>query len=203
MAFAAAFYSIGFGKYLAVFFAVPDLALGPLAVSGEQLSALILGGLLVVVNYTDADLTGKLQNVTVITLLGLLALFAVFGLSQGDLSNLRPFAPPETGGYPAILPATALIFVSYIGFAKIATVAEEPKEPSRNLPRSIIGSVVITTLVYGVVMVTVLVLLPWPEVAGNDTAVADAGGILFGTAGMAVLTFGGCLRLRRVRTSRC
>ncbi|MDS0281262.1 APC family permease [Haloarcula onubensis] len=189
MAFAAAFYSIGFGEYVAVFLAVPDLWV----VSGEQISALVLGGVMVAVNYSGADLTGKVQDFTVGTLLGLLALFALAGLVTGDFSNLRPFAPAETGGYSAIFPATALIFVSYIGFAKIATAAEELENPGRNLPLSIIGSVVITTVVYGVVMVTVLMLLPWQAVAGNSTAVADAGGVLFGTAGFVVLTVGGLL----------
>lgn len=193
MAFAAGFYSIGFGEYVAVFLAVPDLGVGPIVVTGEQLSALVLGGVLIGVNYTGAEFTGRVQNLIVGTLLGLLAVFAIFGFLEGNPANLRPFAPAETGGYSAILPATALIFVSYIGFAKIATVAEEMDEPGRNLPLSIVGSVVITTVVYGIVMVTLLLLIPWPDVAGNDTAVADAGRILFGPVGFAAMTFGGLL----------
>lgn len=193
MSFAAAFYSIGFGEYVAVFLSVPDIGMGPLVVTGEQLSALVLGGVLVGVNYTGADITGKVENLIVGTLLGLLTLFAIWGVMEGDPSRLRPFAPVETGGYSAILPATALIFVSYIGFAKIATVAEELENPGRNLPLSIVGSVIITTLVYAVIMLTLLMLIPWPEIARNDTAVADAGRVLLGPIGFGAMTFGGLL----------
>ena len=193
MSFAAAFYSIGFGEYLAVFLSVPDVGVGPLVVTGEQLSAIALGALLVGVNYVGSELTGKVENAVVGTLLALLAVFAGFGLLAGDVSLLTPFAPAETGGYAAILPVTALIFVSYIGFAKIATVAEELEDPDRNLPLSIVGSVAITTVVYAVVMVTVLSLVPWRQVAGNETAVAEAGRVLFGPVGFVALTVGGLL----------
>jgi len=193
MAFASAFYSIGFGEYLAVFLAVPDVGVGPVGIAGEQLSALALGVVLIGVNYGGAALTGKVENVVVATLLALLAVFAALGFLRGDLSQLQPFAPAETGGYSAILPATALVFVSYIGFAKIATVAEEMKDPDRNLPRSIIGSVVITTVVYAVVMVALLAVVPWAEVAGNDTAVAVAGRVLFGPVGFTAMIVGGLL----------
>lgn len=193
MAFAAAFYSIGFGEYIAVFFAVPNIGVGPLIISGEQLSALVLAGGVIGVNYTGADITGKVENIIVGTLLGLLAIFVLFGLMEGDPSHLRPFTPVETGGYSAILPATALIFVSYIGFAKIATVAGELEDPGRNLPLSIVGSIVITTLIYAIVMVALLFLIPWTEIAGNDTAVADAGRLLLGPIGFSVMTVGGLL----------
>lgn len=193
MTFAAAFYSIGFGEYVAVLLAVPDVGTAPLVVTGEQVSALSIGAVLVAVNYAGSGLTGTAENLLVGALLGLLALFVVFGLAEGDFSRLRPFAPAETGGYSAVLPATALIFVSYIGFAKIATVAEELRDPGRTLPRAIVGSVVITTLVYAVVMVTLLAVIPWQEVAGNDTAIADAGRVLFGPVGFVTMTVGGLL----------
>jgi len=58
----------------------------------------------------------------VLTLLGILAAFVAFGALQTDIPTLRPFAPE---GVDAILPATALVFVSYLGFAQISTVAGE------------------------------------------------------------------------------
>lgn len=97
--------------------------------TSEQFNASALGVVLIGVNYTGVKLTVSVQNLIVGTLLGLLGIFTVFGLLRSDPSQLTPFAPAETGGYAAILPAAALIFVSYIRFAKIATVAEEMKNP--------------------------------------------------------------------------
>lgn len=58
MSFASAFYSIGFGEYVAVFFDVPTVELGPVEVVGAQFSALLLGVTLVGVNYAGAKVNG-------------------------------------------------------------------------------------------------------------------------------------------------
>ncbi|MFB6350212.1 MAG: amino acid transporter, partial [Bradymonadaceae bacterium] len=68
--------------------------------------------------------TGDIQNIIVITLVIILAIFIAGALLQSDISKLRPFAPK---GFGAVLPTTALVFVSFLGFAKITTVAEEIK----------------------------------------------------------------------------
>jgi len=56
------------------------------------------------------------------------------GATQIDVLTLRPFLPEGTGP-GAILPTTALVFVSYLGFAQVATVAGEIKNPGKNLRR--------------------------------------------------------------------
>ncbi len=200
LAFASAFYVIGFGSYLgllvAFFFTPPTLTVGPLALSEAQLGGLLGGAIFIGVNYLSTEETGRIQNVIVFGLLGILAVFTVLGAFSADLSTLTPFTPEGTG---AILPGTALVFVSYLGFVKITTVAGEIKEPSRNLPRALVGSVLLVTVLYAIVMIIVLGVVDRGDIAESETAVADVAGILFGEffgsalVGIGLLTFAGLL----------
>jgi amino acid transporter/nucleotide-binding universal stress UspA family protein len=200
LAFASAFYTLGFGEYLATFLPLPALALGPLALSEFQLGALLAGTTFIAVNYVGAKETGSVQIVIVTLLVGILTVFSVLGVLQADLSTLRPFFPSETGGATAVLPATGLVFVSFLGFAKITTVAEELKNPGRNLPLAVVGSVVIVTVMYAIIMVVLMGVINWRQLAPEftKTPVLDVAEIAFGTVGLAaagvgLLTFAGLL----------
>ncbi|ELZ94693.1 cationic amino acid transporter [Haloferax sulfurifontis ATCC BAA-897] len=192
LAFASAFYMTGFGQYVVTFLPVPSLVLGGVTVSAVKLVALAGGLLFVFVNYVGAKETGKLQNAIVLILLAILAVFTVFGLLNADLAKLRPFVPPDKGMSP-LLPVTGLIFVSYLGFVQITSVAEEIKNPGKNLPRAVLGSVVIVTLVYALVLLTVLAAVDNSLVAGNETAVVDVARLLIGPVGAGAMLFGGLL----------
>ncbi|MFQ3474796.1 amino acid permease [Halonotius sp. F2-221B] len=190
LTFASAFYMFGLGEYVNAFVTVPGLALGPLSLSGAKIVALLGGAFFVSVNYVGAKETGKLQNAIVFILLGILTVFTLFGLLNADIQTLRPFAPE---GVDPLLPLTGIIFVSYLGFVQITSVAEEIQDPGRNLPIAIIGSVVIVTAIYALVLLAVLAAVPNEVVAGNDTAVVEVARILIGPIGAAALLFGGLL----------
>ncbi|WP_411964129.1 amino acid permease [Haloferax sp. YSMS24] len=192
LAFASAFYMTGFGQYVVTFLAVPSLSIAGITISAVKLVALAGGALFVFVNYVGAKETGRLQNAIVLILLAILAVFTLFGLLNADLAKLRPFVPPDKGVSP-LLPVTGLIFVSYLGFVQITSVAEEIKDPGRNLPRAVLGSVIIVTAVYALVLVTVLAAVDNSVVAGNETAVVDVARIIIGPIGAAAMLFGGLL----------
>ncbi|WP_435349226.1 amino acid permease [Haloarchaeobius sp. HRN-SO-5] len=200
LAFASAFYTLGFGEYLATFLPLPALTLGPLVLTEFQFGALLAGVAFVAINYVGAKETGKMQIVIVTLLVGILTVFSLLGILQADLSTLRPFFPAETGGATAILPATGLVFVSFLGFAKITTVAEELKDPGRNLPLAVVGSVVIVTVMYAIIMVVLMGVINWRQLGPDftTTPVLDVAEIAFGTIGLAgigvgLLTFAGLL----------
>lgn len=200
LAFATAFYVIGFGSYIGLLLeavvSVGPVQLGFFTLSVAQIGGLIGGLLFIAVNYVSTKGTGKMQNVIVIGLLGILVIFILLGVIEADVSTLLPFAPE---GWDAVLPGTALIFVSYLGFVKITTVAGEIKEPSKNLPRALIGSVLLVTVLYAIVMVVILGVVDRGDIADSETAVADVAGILFNSffgvasVGVALLTFAGLL----------
>ncbi|MFW6002979.1 MAG: amino acid permease [Halanaeroarchaeum sp.] len=174
LAFASAFYSIGFGQYLAVFVPLPEIGfLNPI-----QIGALLAGLVFVGVNYIGAKETGGVQTVIVFTLLAILSAFAIAGFFSFDYPTLTAGGGLAPFGTGAILPATALVFVSFLGYAKIATVAEELKNPGRNLPIAIIGSVGIVTVLYAILVTTMLGVVPWPELS-LDAPVAQAAEIAF------------------------
>ncbi|ESS08050.1 MAG: amino acid transporter [uncultured archaeon A07HN63] len=75
LTFASAFYMFGLGEYVNAFVSVPGLTLGPLALSGAKIVALLGGAFFVTVNYVGAKETGKLQNAIVFILLGILTVF--------------------------------------------------------------------------------------------------------------------------------
>jgi amino acid transporter len=80
------------------------------------------------------------------------------------------------------------VFVSFLGYAKIATVGEELKNPGRNLPIAIIGSVAIVTVIYAILVTTMLGVIPWSDEALLDAPVAEVTRVAFpgGLTGAAV-----------------
>jgi amino acid transporter/nucleotide-binding universal stress UspA family protein len=192
LAFASAFYMVGFGRYIQNIVGVGDVVmLGPLAVPSIKLIAVVGATLFTVVNYVGAKETGKLQNVIVVILVAILAVFTVVGALRADTANL-----PPTRGLGPMVTTTGLIFVSYLGFVQITSVAEEIKDPGRNLPRAVIGSVVIVTVIYALVLFVMSAAVEQGFIAGlgpREIAVVEVAEVVLGTAGGIAMLVGGLL----------
>ena len=193
LAFASAFYMFGFGDYVTAIFAVEmTFTLGPLSVSLAKLIAIAGAVFFTAINYIGAKETGRLQNVIVVLLVAILAVFTLLGSLRADPSNL----PPSNGFGPMML-TTGLIFVSYLGFVQITSVAEEIKEPGKNLPRAVIGSVLLVTTIYALVLIVMSAAVPQGFVADvsarGDIAVVEVGERLQGAIMGGALLFGGLL----------
>ncbi|MBI1747035.1 MAG: amino acid permease [Acidobacteria bacterium] len=89
-----------------------------------------------------------------------LCFFIVVGLRWVKPENWSPFAP---NGWAGISAGAAIVFFAYIGFDAVSTVAEETRNPQRNLPIGIIASLVICTLFYIVVSVIFTGLISYPD----------------------------------------
>jgi basic amino acid/polyamine antiporter, APA family len=74
-----------------------------------------------------------------------IALFIVLGLFHIDRTNWVPFAP---FGFTGVMHGAAIVFFAYIGFDAVATAAEEVKNPKKDLPKGIVGSLIISTVLY-------------------------------------------------------
>ena len=77
LAFASAFYTLGFGEYLATFLPLPALALGSVGLTEFQFGALLAGAAFIAINYVGAKETGAVQVVIVTILVGILTLFSI------------------------------------------------------------------------------------------------------------------------------
>ncbi len=83
-------------------------------------------------------------------------LFILFGVSHINTANWHPFVPPNAGewgkfGPSGILAAAGVIFFAYIGFDALSTAAQETRNPQRDMPIGILGSLLICTILYVVV----------------------------------------------------
>jgi len=192
LVFAYAFYLMGFGHYLSDL--VHELGIDlPLSVVGLALGMAIL---LTGVSITGTENTGDLQNWIVGSLLAILSGF----LGHGGLDVLGVFGRSQVPeaffpyGTMPVFTTAALVFTSYLGFVQIATVAGEIKAPSRNLPRAMIGSVVLVGMLYVLTIFIGTSLLGSAQLAEmGETAVVNVGRSVAGTFGAAALLGGGLL----------
>ncbi|MEF8782392.1 MAG: amino acid permease [Haloarculaceae archaeon] len=193
LAFASAFYMVGFGEYISAIFGLgATLSLGPVALPAVKTVAFLAGAFFVAVNYIGAKETGRLQNIIVIILVAILAVFTAVGALRADPANL-----PASTGFGPMLTTTGLIFVSYLGFVQITSVAEEIKEPGKNLPRAVIGSVLLVSVIYALVLIVMAAaveqgFIAEQQLAGN-IAVVEVGRLILGPAGAVALLLGGLL----------
>ena len=183
-------FSLSFKSALALVGGVPylllllDLPLKPVALG--------LAAVLILVNIAGAKQTGRLQVAIVVVMLAALGWFAAGSAPSAESANYATFFADGVSG---LLAATGLVFVSYAGVTKVASVAEEVEDPGRNIPLGILGSLAFTTVLY-VAIVAVLVGVTDPgTVAGSLTPVAVAAEATLGRAGVVAVILAAVLAL--------
>jgi len=100
----------------------------------------------------------------VIVKLLVLGLFVGVGWQYTNGANWQPFAP---NGWAGVQAGAAVVFFAYIGFDAVSTVAEEVRDPKRDLPIGIIGSLVVCTLIYIVVALVFTGMIPYDVLVGK------------------------------------
>lgn len=170
--------ALGFGGYFHSLVGVPALPTAAVLV-------LLLGGLV---------LLGIKQSLRVNTVLsivaiaGLIFVVAVWLLGPGPASR-----PVDTGfltspgGLTGVIVATTLVFFAYIGFDNIVNLAEEIREPERTIPRGLMLSLALSTVLYVLIGLAALGLASWRELSTSDAPLALAVAKVFGDAAFRVL----------------
>jgi len=102
----------------------------------------------------------RFNDLLVLVKILVLALFVIVGLYYFDKKNWVPFAP---GGIKGIQIGAATIFFAYIGFDAVSTVAEETKNPKKDMPIGIIASLLICTIIYILVTIALTGMIPFME----------------------------------------
>ena len=184
LVFKSAFALVGLGAYLLLFV--------PLAEGAIKFVALGLAALIIVLNISGTELSGKIQaiivSLVVVSLVG-------YTLNFGVVADTSQFTPFATHGSAGVVTAAAFVFVSYAGVTKIASIAEEVRDPGRNLPRAILGSLGVMTVIY-IAVVAAIVGLSNPDVlihGGPDgsaslTPMADGAASLFSGYGVVIIS---------------
>jgi basic amino acid/polyamine antiporter, APA family len=127
--------------------------------TGEQfysvidLPAALIVLLLTTIVYRGAETSAAVNSVIVFIKMTVIFGFIVLGATKINPDNWIPFIPENTGkfgefGYSGIVAGAAFVLLAYTGFDAVATAAQETKNPKRDLPIGIIGSLIICTVVY-------------------------------------------------------
>ncbi|GAA0235649.1 amino acid permease [Halobacterium noricense] len=170
LSFKSALALVGGVPYLVLLF---DLPVKPVAIG--------LAAFLIVVNMLGAKQTGRLQVGIVVVMLAALGWFVAGSVGSTQTVNYEPFF---VGGWSGLLAATGLVFVSYAGVTKVASVAEEVENPGKNIPLGILGSLAFTTLLYVAIVAVMVGVTEAGSIAGSLTPVAVAAEATLGRTGV-------------------
>jgi APA family basic amino acid/polyamine antiporter len=116
--------------------------------------------------YVGIRETAGATNIMVAVKVGVIVIFVVAGLKFIDPGNWHPYIPPNTGtfgrfGWTGVMQGAAIIFFSYVGFDTASTTALEARNPQRDLPIGIIGTLVVSTVLYVAVAAVVTGMVPY------------------------------------------
>ncbi len=113
--------------------------------------------------------SAEANNVMVAIKIGAILIFLMVGGALVNPSNWRPFAPSGFGG---IVTGGAIVFFTYIGFDSVSTAAEEARNPQRDLPIGIIGSLIVCTVLYIGVSIVLLGMMKYTTFVSGEAAQA-------------------------------
>ncbi len=162
----------------------PNLSLQWIAVA----FALVFMGL----NIVGTRGVARLQVVLVLALLSLMGLYIGVGLPAVRAENFDPVAPK---GLPAVLFTTGFVFVSYGGLLKVSSVAEEVRNPGREIPLGMMLALLVVTTCYTLMVLVTTGVLPADALDGSLTPISDGAVMFMGPwgarlmGGAAVLAF--------------
>jgi APA family basic amino acid/polyamine antiporter len=133
-----------------------------------NLPALFIVAILSLLLIRGIDKSAKVNAVLVFIKVCVVLIFIGVGFFYINPENYTPFIPENTGtfgeyGWSGILRAAGIVFLAYIGFDAVSTAAQEVKNPQRDLPIGIIGSLVACTILYILFSLVLVGIVPYPE----------------------------------------
>ena len=173
---AGATVAVGFGYYLEFFF--PGI---PTSAGAALVIAAVTG-----INLLGAKESSRANNVLVTFKVLILLFFIGIAVFFFKTANFEPLAPFGIGG---ILAGAATIFFAFAGFARVAVIADEIKDPEKNVPKATLISIAISALLYLAVAVAAVGVAGYEKLANSGSPLADAmgsEGLPFGASIMAL-----------------
>jgi APA family basic amino acid/polyamine antiporter len=108
--------------------------------------------------------TSILNYIATLVNMFIIAFVIIAGLAHAKAENYRPFLPYGVRG---IFSAASVLFFAYLGFDAVSTMAEETKNPGRDIPIGLLGSMTICTILYVLMALTLCLMVPTPEIDQN------------------------------------
>lgn len=150
-----------------------DAAALPHATSLINLPAMVIVGLVTYVLVKGIRESANVNSVIVFVKIAVVLLFLAAGVSYVDTANWTPFIPANTGetghyGFTGIVRGAGVVFFAYIGFDAVSTAAQEARNPQKDMPFGILGSLVICTALYIAVSFVLTGIVPYTELNVPD-----------------------------------
>ena len=174
-----AFALVGMGAYLSILTHMP-----------LHIIAFICCLFFIILNLIGIKEAGRFQVFLVLGLLGILLSYVLLGMRTVNTSNLSPFFAEGIG---SVLATASFVFISFGGLTKVAALAEETRNPGKNLPMGMILSLIVTSIFYAlVIFVTIGVLNP-ESLKGTLTPISDGAAVFGGNILKIIISIGALL----------
>ncbi len=172
--FGASTVAVGWSGYVVSFLKDLGIVIPPaLTQAPLNLPAMFIVAVMSTLLVIGISESAKFNNVIVFIKICVIMLFIFFGISHINPQNLTPFIPPNTGefghyGWSGILRGSGVIFFSYIGFDAVSTAAQEARNPQKDMPIAILGSLIVSTLLYVAVSLVLTGIVPFQKLGVPD-----------------------------------
>ena len=176
-ALSASTVAVGWSGYFVSLARDVGINVGPVGMSGAPVGfnapafviVVLVSALLLVGIKESADT----NTVLVIIKVAVLIVFVVAGAAYVNRANLTPLVPPNTGtfgsfGWSGVLRGASVMFFAFIGFDAVSTAAQEAKNPARDMPIGILGSLAACTVLYIAVAIVLLGIVPYQNLNVAD-----------------------------------
>src|SRR5206468_6985139 len=138
---------------------------------GFNIPAFLVVVLLTMVLVRGIRESAETNNIMVLLKIAAILAFVFIGIRFINPSHYHPYAPE---GWSGVLTGGSIIFFTYIGFDSVSTAAEEARNPQRDIPFGIIATLVVCTVLYIGVAVTLTGLVPWQSMVDDAAPVVNA-----------------------------
>jgi len=180
ISFKSAFALVGMGAFAVLVFE---------QISPLQMKFIALGccAVFAVLNLVSVKAAGRVQVWLVMVLLVIVGAYVVLGSAKVEVHAYDQFMQK---GWTALLAATGMVFISFGGLTKVASVSEEVKRPGRNIPLGMIAAFVVVSILYVLAVAVTVGLGVMSADPGSPslTPISDGAGTFFGTPGIIILS---------------
>ena len=149
------------------------------------LTAVLATVFFVLLNIVGVKKAALLELILVAFLISIMIAYIIIGFPSINTSHFVPFAPK---GINSILSTAGFVFISFGGLLKIASIAEEVKNPGKNIPLGMLSSVIVVTILYVLMIFVTTGILPPDEFQSSILPISDAAFIFAGRPGFIAIT---------------
>ena len=152
--------------------------------------ALLFVFIFVTLNIIGIKEAVRFQIIMVVSLLLLMFFYFLFGVNSVKITRFEPFT---NSGFIGLIATSGFVFVSYGGLLKAASIAEEVKNPKKNIPRALITSIIVTTLLYCLLLIVAVGVVEPTVLTNSLTPIADTARVFAGRWGYILITIAAML----------